>query len=159
MAVAVILFSFTATLQWQSGAYTSDLSSDEDEPAHVVSGLMVHDYAANLFKRGALSMPLTPRAFAEAYYVHYPKVAIGHWPPLFYLVQASWMFVFGRTKSALLLLMLVVMTATALLIWRQVSRDTDSQIAAASAAVIFLMLPISQQALFGVLPDAFPCAS
>lgn len=153
VAAAAVLLFVTAALQWQSGAYASDLSSDSDEPAHVVSGLMVHDYAANLFKKAPRLLPLPPRAFAEAYYIHYPKVAIGHWPPLFYLIQASWMFVFGRTKSALLVLMMAVMAATAIIIWRQVRHETNSEVAAACAAVIFLILPVSQQALFGVMPD------
>ena len=82
IALPVLL---TAILQWRSGAYSSDLATNSDEPAHVVSGLMVHDYAARLLNLTALSLPVNLRAFAEAYYVHYPKVAIGHWPPSFYL--------------------------------------------------------------------------
>ncbi len=155
LAAVAILLALASVLQWHSGAYTADLSSDEDEPAHVVSGLMVHDYAISLFARSSVPWPRTPRAFAEAYYVHYPKVAIGHWPPLFYVIEAVWMFLFGRSKAALLLLSLAVMTTTAVIIWRQVNRDTQSEIAAICAAVIFLVLPVSQQALYGVLPDAF----
>ena len=38
---------------------------------------MVHDY----LERG---LPGDPRAFAEQYYIHYPKVGIGQWPPVYY---------------------------------------------------------------------------
>jgi len=152
IALPVLL---TAILQWRSGAYSSDLATNSDEPAHVVSGLMVHDYAARLLNLTALSLPVNPRAFAEAYYVHYPKVAIGHWPPSFYLIQAAWMLIVGRTKFALLLLMLSTVAATAVFVRLQVRRITASEIAAVCATLIFLILPITQLSLASVMPDAF----
>ena len=52
-----------------------------------MTGLMVRDYIAAGF-------PDSPFRFAENYYLHYPKVAIGHWPPVFYSIQAAWMLIF-----------------------------------------------------------------
>jgi len=142
-----------AAVQWRSGAYSADVASHPDEPGHVVSGLMVHDYLRNLAGSPTPRWPSSPRAFAEAYYVHYPKVAIGHWPPLFYVVQAIWMFLFGRTKAALLLLMLLTMAATALLLF-QTTRGFFGEVLAFSLAAVFLLFPISQQSLYAVMPDA-----
>jgi hypothetical protein len=143
-----------AFIQWRSGAYSADLAAYPDEPAHVVSGLMVHDYVVRLLRLAEPAFPAGPRAFAEAYYVHYPKVAIGHWPPLFYIVQAAWMFAFGRTKTALLLLMLTVVAATAILVRDLARHFSGSEWAGLSAAAIFLLLPVTQQSLYAVMPDA-----
>ena len=141
-------------IQRNSGAYTSDLASHPDEPAHAVSGLMVHDYLRNLASPAATRWPLNPRTYAEVFYVHYPKVAIGHWPPLFYVTQAVWMFVFGRTKTALLLLMLAAM-ATASAVIFLMARNILGVIGGLLLAVVFLFVPISQQGLYAVMPEAF----
>jgi len=106
--IAVFAISSVVILiQAGSGAYRADFSADEDEAAHVVSSLMIHDYIAEGF-------PASPMAYAEAYYVHYPKVAIGHYPPLFHTAEALWMFAFGRNRTALL--SLVGLTAVVLVL-------------------------------------------
>jgi len=148
-----ILLLFCALLQWRSGAYSSDLAGNPDEPAHVVSGLMVHDYLEHFLSPQGSHWPRNPRAFAESYYAHFPKVAIGHWPPLFYLVQAIWMFVFGRSKVALLALMQGTTAGTATLI-SQRARIIDGEITAWVMATAFLLLEISQGSLYSVMPDA-----
>jgi hypothetical protein len=66
-----------------------------DEPAHVVSSLLVHDYLTQ-------GLGQNPLNFARSYYAHFPKVAIGRWPPLFHGTEALWMLVFGRSKRAML---------------------------------------------------------
>jgi 4-amino-4-deoxy-L-arabinose transferase-like glycosyltransferase len=88
----------TLLLQWRGNAYNAEWSEDSDEPAHYVTGLMVRDYVASGL-RGS------PMAFGQQFYEHYPKVAIGHWPPVFYLLQAGWMLVFGVSRASLLTLM------------------------------------------------------
>lgn len=147
------LLLFCAFLQWRSGAYSSDLAANPDEPAHVVSGLMVHDYFKHLLSPQGSHWPLNPRAFAETYYVHFPKVAIGHWPPLFYLGQAIWMFIFGRSKVALLALMLVITAGTAVMILKE-ARIIDGEINAFVMVTAFLLLPITQRSLYSVMPEA-----
>jgi 4-amino-4-deoxy-L-arabinose transferase-like glycosyltransferase len=54
---------------------------------------MLHDYVANL-------KWTSPLAFALEYYRHYPKVAFGHWPPFFYVVQAIWMLLFSTSRMS-----------------------------------------------------------
>ena len=90
MWIALILITFA--LQVMSGTYSSDLGREEDEPAHFITGLMVYDYVTT-------SIGSDPIAFAESYYLHYPKIAFGNWPPLFYVIQTLWYMVFGPTKS------------------------------------------------------------
>ena len=87
LLLLLLYFSITVLLQWASGTYHSDFGGYPDEPGHYVTGLMVRDYIAAGF-------PDSPFRFAENYYLHYPKVAIGHWPPVFYSIQAAWMLIF-----------------------------------------------------------------
>ena len=96
-ATIAALFALTLLLQWLSGAYRSELAHFPDEPSHVVTSLMFGDYVRAGF-------PGSPVAYAEKYYVHYPKVAIGMWPPLFYCVAGAWTLVFGATRVSFLML-------------------------------------------------------
>jgi len=80
----VLAMLLTLFLQERQGFYTSDLGGDPDEPAHAVTSLMVRDYLA-----GALGQ--NPLRFAEKYYARFPKVALGHYPPLYYLVAGIWL--------------------------------------------------------------------
>lgn len=65
-----------------------EIASHPDEAAHFVTGMMVFDYV-----RGHVGE--NPIAFAEQFYARYPKVALGHWPPGYYAVQALWFGVMG----------------------------------------------------------------
>jgi hypothetical protein len=98
VAVFLVSLLLTLALQWRGNAYRSEWSGDPDEPAHYVTGLMVHDYIAD-------GLPAPPMAYASRYYAFYPKVALGHWPPLFYVMQAGWTLFFGTSRISLLLLM------------------------------------------------------
>lgn len=104
VAVLLSYLAFTVALQWRVGAFASEMAAHPDEPSHYVTGLMVRDYVASGF-------PDSPMAFAENYYLHYPKVALGHWPPLFYVVQAAWTLVFGVSRISLMLLMATLAAA------------------------------------------------
>ena len=76
---STLLAVLLALLLWQSGAPGSDLGADPDEPAHAVTALMLRDYLAE-------GLGGNPLAFAKAYYETFPKVALGHYPPGYYLV-------------------------------------------------------------------------
>ena len=70
----------------------ADLATS-DGPAHFTTGLMLHDFLC-------AGHYLRPMTFAKCFYVHYPKVAFGHWPPVFYVIEAAWFFVFGTSIAA-----------------------------------------------------------
>jgi len=101
-----ILFAWTVLLQWGAGAYRSEFSGYPDEPAHYVSGLMVRDYLM-------AGLPRNPLAFAENYYLHYPKVAIGMWGPLLHLSEGVWMCLFTSSRTSILLMMALITAALA----------------------------------------------
>ena len=71
-----VLLAAAIGLQTQAGLalLPADLLS-ADPPAHFTTGVMLHDF----LKQWGTQPPLP---FAECFYIQYPKVAFGHWPPL-----------------------------------------------------------------------------
>lgn len=105
-ALAVFL-AVIIGFQWTEEAYRSEFGAEPDEAAHYVTGLMVRDYIA-------AGCPGNPLKFANKFYEHYPKVALGHWPPGFYAAQAAWTLPFGASRTSILVFMALL---TALLAW------------------------------------------
>ncbi|MCE5306025.1 MAG: glycosyltransferase family 39 protein [Acidobacteriales bacterium] len=91
----VVFYTAAVMLQYASGAYQSEFGAHPDEPAHAVTSLLVRDYIAGGFSQ-------SPMRFAESYYAHYPKVALGHWPPVYYVLQAVWNLGFPATRASIL---------------------------------------------------------
>ena len=116
MAAASFFLLVVLLLQWFSFAYTREFGGDADEPAHYITGLMFHDYCA-------AGLPSGPMRFAESYYLHYPKVALGHWPPFFYVVQTLWTLPFGTSRISLMLLMAALTASLAVLVERAIAAD------------------------------------
>lgn len=102
--------SLTAFLQERSGSHIAELSGYPDEPSHYVTGLMIRDYVHEPHFE-------SPVHFAEEYYLHYPKVAIGHWPPLYYIAQWLWTLAFPATISSELYLQAVLVAITAVFLF------------------------------------------
>jgi hypothetical protein len=145
LAIGSVLVALLAAGQFASGAYQSDFSAGSDEPAHVVSSLMVREYLAHhLFEN--------PLRFAENYYIHFPKVAIGHWPPLFYCAEAVWTLALGASRATLLLLILLFDTLLALCVYRVV-HDCAGAIPAFLAGLAMIAPPFLREAAFTVEPD------
>jgi hypothetical protein len=120
-------------IQWRCAAFRADFGGTPDEPAHYITGLMVHDYLA----AGA---PSGPMAYARSYYQHYPKVALGHWPPFFYVIQAVWELAFGPSRVSLMILMAVIAAALATVLCDAVSREYSPG-AGICLAVIMITTP------------------
>src|SRR5690242_14747062 len=97
----LFVFAWIVYLQWMGGGYSAEFIGYPDESAHYVTGLMVHDYliSHDLF---------SPLEFAQRFEDHYPKVAIGHWPPVFYGLQAVWMMLFSASRGSMMLFMATV---------------------------------------------------
>jgi hypothetical protein len=127
----------TAVLQWHGGAHTSDFAGSPDEAAHYVTGLMIHDYLA------AFPWP-SPLPFAQNFYDHYPMVAIGHWPPIFYLWQALWALPFGSSRFSILFLLATISALTATILFSAWRPHFGAAIAGA-LALAFLLTPLVQQ--------------
>ncbi|MBK9166436.1 MAG: glycosyltransferase family 39 protein [Bryobacterales bacterium] len=79
------------------GGGTGGWSLEEDEASHFLTGLMVRDYLAAL-------CPWPPLEFATEYHAHYPRIGMGHWPPVFYALQGAWMLIFPASRESILVL-------------------------------------------------------
>ncbi len=135
-AFFLILFTLIVILQIASGGYHSEFSSYPDEPAHYVTSLMVREY---------LKAPylLHPMAFAANYYSHYPKVAFGHWPPVFYIVQSLWMLIFSASRASVRLEIAVTTAILAFSVYREAKRFFGLT-AARLGALLLVCLPLVQ---------------
>lgn len=111
--VFAVYIAACVAMQRLSGA-NATFGGYPDEPSHYLSGLMIHDYV----KAG---IPTTPVAYASEYYAHVPSIAVGYWPPLFYVGLAFWMLCVGITRSAALLLTATITAALASIVQRQAS--------------------------------------
>jgi hypothetical protein len=137
--LATVALQFTAyfvlvvSLQYIGGAFQDDFGGASDEPSHYVTALMVRNYIA-------AGLPHQPMRFAEDFYLHYPKMAMGHWPPAAYVLFAIWMLIFGAGRTSVLLLLALLNAACALLLFRA-ARGVLSLLAAQLIAIAFLLLP------------------
>lgn len=116
MALAALLFlAFVLWQQQRYQAYTRDFATVGDEAAHYVTGLCVRDFIVN----GDWTSPMK---WARNYYNHYPKVALGHWPPIYYLVQTAWTLVGGVSQTSIMLLQAFLAVVSALLAFQVMRR-------------------------------------
>lgn len=51
--------------------------SGADEPSHFLNGYFIADYLRH-------HLGANPMGAATEFYIHYPKISIGHWPPAYY---------------------------------------------------------------------------
>ncbi len=123
---------------------SSDLATP-DEPPQFTSGVLVHDYAFSGFR-------LAPLPYARAFYEQYPKVAIGHWPPGFHILEALWMSIFPITVESLRIFCALIVGTLAILIF-QIVRHNQGVPLALLAASCFLWTPIVQEHSWLVMSD------
>ncbi len=98
---AALAFAATVILlQAVSGTYSADFAAHPDEAGHFVTGVMVTDFLRH--------PTLAPMHFAEQYYLHYPRVSLGHWPPFFYLVEGVWFALTGVSRASALVLQAIL---------------------------------------------------
>lgn len=146
LVVFLFLLALTLTLQVRSGAYESDFGGHPDEAAHVVTGLMVRDYLAGPFWSGT-----HPMRYAEDYYDRFPKVAIGHYPPGFYVIEGLWLLP-SRSQTAALLLPAFLTTLTAWIIF-MTTRKLMNFAAAVAASLVFPLMELVQTYTAIVMSD------
>src|SRR4051794_17125589 len=142
--ISLLLVSWL--FQYWGHSWNGENNLESDAPAHYVSGLMVHDYV----RRG---FPVAPVEFAEVFYAHYPKVAIGHWPPMFYVLQAGWMLLFGDSMHSDLVFMAFLSALFAATLYAVVRREFRSERVAIVSALLLLCIPLVQWCGGNILAD------
>lgn len=137
----VLLMSLAFNLGYMAtrGGWKSDLGGDPDEAAHAVTSLMVRDYLAEGLDR-------SPMAFAKQYYEDFPKVALGHYPPFFYLLAGLWLLPCVSVQS-LLILQCLLAAGLAALSYRQASKLMSMPAAFMAGLLISLLLTNLRQNL------------
>jgi len=149
-AVGALLTAAVVAFQLHSGAYVAEFG--DDEASHYISGLLIHDYLAGGWRQ-------SPIAFLKLFHSHYPLVGIGHWPPLYYAVEALWMLAFSPARASMLALSAAVSVGTALICYLFVARRCGRALAFFSAFA-FVASPLVQGSsaeLMLDVPVAFLC--
>jgi hypothetical protein len=134
--VFLLILAEVFGLQWLNDSYGSGFGASPDEAAHFLSSVMLHDFV----QRHELASPMR---FAQDFYVHYPKVAIGNWPPLLYMLLGAWFLITGvsRTASLVFIAGAEALTGTAIFV---AGRLLLSPLAGLFAAVVYASLPLVQ---------------
>lgn len=142
-----MLLGIVVVFQVASGTWSSDFGKHADEGAHVVTGLMVRDYLA-----GGWREQWNPMRYAEGYYEQFPKVAIGHYPPGFYLVSALFLLL-SRSPTVLLILLALLSTFAGWQTWRMGRAWLRSEAAALVAGGLVCSLPLMRSYTAIVMAD------
>jgi hypothetical protein len=145
IAAFAVLLGFVVILQVLGGAYASGFGGYPDEPAHLVTSLMARDFIAGLDFRH-------PWQFAQQYYLHYPKVAIGVWPPVFYGALGTWFLIVGASRAAAIMFIAIVAATTATVIY-STGRGLIGRWAGGLAAVLFVASPLVQESSARVMTE------
>ena len=136
MLVWLGFFAWALCWQVQSGAWNSDFGGHADEAAHVVTGLMVRDYLA-----GGFLEQWHPMRYAEAYYERFPKVAIGHYPPGFYVVEALFLLPY-RQPGAVLVMMVCLAATVGWQTWRMAREFGLGEVGSVLIGTLVIWLPL-----------------
>jgi hypothetical protein len=148
--VAILLSAFFGVAmasQLVMGAYRGSIGAYPDEPAHYMSGLLIHDYVLAGF-------PESPMAYAKRYYYHHPSLGIGYWPPAFYVAEALWMLVFGISRASVLVLGALVCSCLQLMLFWTLRRRAET-LPAVIVAASLPFLPAVRYSNTMVMTDVF----
>ena len=123
--------------RWQLEAQVQDFGAFEDEASHMVTSAMMRAYATSFD-------PTNPIEFIESYYLHYPKVASGQWPPVLHAFFGALMIPFGVQRWVVLLgsVLIAALAASAL---RALSMRAMPAWLAGWLGILFLAVPLVQE--------------
>ena len=128
LAVVIGLGAMASAHAWLSGF------SGADEPSHFLNGYFISSYL-----KGHLGA--NPLAYATDYYVHYPKISIGHWPPAYYGLLGMLFLVIPPSYPWLFVLNVIVASLPALGMAVMLGHLTGRVIAIAGV-VIYMFTPL-----------------
>jgi hypothetical protein len=146
LSFALILVVLALHYRVATTVWTSDLS-DYDPAGHFVTGVMVFDYLRH-------GLGVNPLAFAESYYVKFPRVMLGHWPPAYYVFQALWYFIVPPSLASARLLSAFIGAGIAVVLFRRGRYMFGTDIALLGP-IVFLALPSVQVLAWSVMSEMF----
>ncbi|HKW01548.1 MAG TPA: glycosyltransferase family 39 protein [Vicinamibacterales bacterium] len=129
-----LLLALTLVLQLSVGTYGTERGHFSDEAGHFMNGLLIRDYLTE-------GLGENPIEFAQEYYLNYPKIAPGMWPPLYHGVLGLVLLPGWAPETAALLLIALASAWTGWRLFRILSYMTSRRLAFALAA-LFLCAPV-----------------
>jgi hypothetical protein len=146
--IGIGLFALLLAMQVGSHAIEGEYGAHPDEAAHFVSALCVHDYFVQVMKGEAPAIWQLDAVidWVGQYYLHYPRVALGHWPPIWPLLLGCWMLFFGVSRIAVLALVLSLAWISLMGLYRLV-RGVIPVPGAVATVLLLVLTPIFQEAL------------
>ena len=132
-----VYFAIALLGRYQVGALHEDFGAFEDEASHMVTSAMMRGYVTEF-------SPANPLAYVEEYYLAYPKVASGQWPPVLHAYFGFWMLILGVQRWAVLLgsACVAALAASAL---RGLGRSVFPPLLASILGIGFLAIPLVQE--------------
>lgn len=148
IAVVGILLLVIQTL---GSAWTAEFDGFPDESAQFVSGQLLRQFVITMHVHD-------PMGWAGQYYLHYPKVGIGHWPPAYHVMEALWSIVFGPSRIAAMLLQWFL-AAVGLVAFVNLARRRLSWIITCGIVLLTVATPVFQTGLEQTMaePACFLC--
>ncbi len=108
--------------------------SGADEPSHFLNGYFVSDYIARHFGSN-------PMGAATDFYVHYPKISIGHWPPAYYGILGLVFLVLPPTLPVIFAVNVLFAALPAIGVAAALSMLADRR-AALAGALVYAVTPL-----------------
>ena len=108
--------------------------SGADEPSHFLNGYFISSYLKMHF--GA-----NPLAYATDYYVHYPKISIGHWPPAYYGILGLLFLVVPASYASMFVLNVLMASLPAIGVAALLNRLNGRYLALAGV-VAYMLTPL-----------------
>lgn len=108
--------------------------SGADEPSHFLNSYFISSYL-----KGHLGA--NPLAYATDYYVHYPKISIGHWPPAYYGLLGLVFLVIPTSYPWVFALNVLIASLPALGVAALLKRLSGRTVALAGVA-IYMLTPL-----------------
>lgn len=106
-----------------------------DEGSHFLNAYLIWSYVTTAFGQN-------PMQYATDFYVHYPKISIGHWPPLYYAFLSLFFFILPHATFPFMLVNLLIGALPALLVAR-ITRQVLGMPWALLAAIAYVCMPVT----------------
>lgn len=120
--------------------------AEADEPSHFLNAYFVKHYLAD-------ALGTHPVQAAQSFYLHFPKLAIGHWPPVYYGIVGVLFFFIPATPTGAMVVNLAVASLPAVCVAYFVRQMGGHRVHAVLAAVIYAGLPLVLRSQLFFLAD------
>lgn len=134
LLVAYLIAAAIGTLAMLWAKAPSAGFTGADEPSHFLNGYFISTYLKDHFGSN-------PMAFATDYYIHYPKISIGHWPPAYYGLLSLYLLVAPASYTSVFLWNVAMSSLPALGVAAALNR-LSGRAAALVGVVLYMFTPL-----------------